>query len=694
MKIALTHNLQISDSEDEAEFDRPETIAALSDALRRLGHRVEPVEVSGPASRTVARLEALSPDLIFNTAEGRGGRFREAFYPALFDQLGIPYTGSDAYVCALTLDKQVSKMLVAAHGIRTPGWAFVSPDQANVPLDAPQITKLNYPLIVKPNFEGSSKGITMDSIVDGPGELEPKVKAVLARYPAGVLIEEFIEGRDLTVPFLEKAGVLPPSEYLFDPSAVAGRRHSVYDYELKQVQPEAVSVRPPADLAPEMREEIARSSQQVIKILGIRDLARIDYRIGPDGLLYFIEVNALPSLEPGAGVYASAAQVGLGTVDAVLDAIVKSAAERHGIAQRLAAGKNGKRKAPLRVGLAFNLKRVKPQEGGLDDDEAEYDSPTTIEAIREAIASFGHDVVMLEATPELPAIIGASGVDVVFNVAEGIKGRNREAQVPAILELLDIPYTGSDPAALSLALDKALAKRVVAQAGVLTPDFLLMTSGKERLPKGFRFPAIVKPVAEGSSKGVLPNSVVETEEELRALVREVAGKYRQAALVETYLDGREFTIALLGERRPRVLPPMEIVFINPERKRPVYTFDDKLEWSKELKYEAPAKVDPKLSTELERVARLVFQSLGCRDVARVDVRCDQQGRVNFIECNPLPGLTPDWSDICLIAKAAGMDYRTLIGEILAPAIRRFQERERERERLAAPPPAAVSSIGK
>src|SRR5207302_5649379 len=152
MRIALTHNLRLTDSEDEAEFDSRETIDALSAGIERLGHRVERIEVSGPASRTAARLEAYAPDLVFNTAEGRRGRFREAFYPALFDELGIPYTGSDAYALAVTLDKQLTKMILREHEIRTPGWQFVERFSDLKP------EALHFPLIVKPNFEGSSKG--------------------------------------------------------------------------------------------------------------------------------------------------------------------------------------------------------------------------------------------------------------------------------------------------------------------------------------------------------------------------------------------------------------------------------------------------------------------------------------------------------------------------------------------------------
>ena len=676
MRIAFTHNLQLHPTEEEAEFDTPATVDALSEALARLGHQVEPVEVSGPASRTVARLEALSPDLVFNTAEGRSGRYREAFYPGLFEHLSIPYTGSDAYVCALTLDKQLTKMLVARHGIPTPGWAFVDDPKTPLPDD------LRYPLMVKPNFEGSSKGITQDSIVEDRAGLETRVKELLARYPTGLLIEEYIVGRDVVVPMLERAsaatgGVLAACEYDFDPKATAGRRYRIYDYELKQTLSDAVSVRCPADLDPKVAAEVETSSRKAFQVLGIRDLGRIDYRITDDGQVYFIEMNALPSLEPGAGLYLSAERAGLKSMDAVLDAVVRSAAGRQGVEVKPTPKRIRKN---LRVGLAFNMKRVRPVAGGAEDTEAEYDAPKTIEAIKAAIASFGHEVVELEATPELPQIVAASQVDVAFNIAEGIKGRNRESQIPALLELVDIPYTGSDPAALSLALDKGLAKRIVAQAGVATPAFLVMTTGKERLPKGFRFPAMVKPVAEGSSKGVLPSSVVEDEAQLREVAREMAGRYRQGALVEQFLTGREFTVGLLGERRPKVLPPMEIVFLDPDNPRPIYTFDHKLDWSQEIRYDAPAKVDPPLLKEIERAARTAFQALGCRDVARVDLRLDADGKVNFIECNPLPGLTPGWSDLCLIAESAGMDYRTLVGEILAPAIRRWREQVRASRR--------------
>jgi D-alanine-D-alanine ligase len=678
VRIALTYNLRLSDSEEEAEFDTQETVNALAGAIERLGHRLERFEVSGPASRTVARLEAYSPELIFNTAEGRRGRFREAFFPALFDELGFPYTGSDAYALAVTLDKQLTKLILSKHGIRTPGWQYVEK------LSELTAENLHFPVIVKPNFEGSSKGITQDSIAETLDEVRAKVSQALAKYPAGVLVEEFISGRDVTVPFLAAVdndydGVLTPVEYVIDPATTAGRKYSIYDYDLKVKNHKSVTVKAPASVPPKTAEDMREMAQKIFRVLDCRDLGRIDFRLSDAGIPYFLEINALPSLEPGAGIYASAELEGL-HLDGVIGSIIQGAAKRYKIKDSARRqGKPARKSGPLRVGFTYNVKRVKPTVDASEDSEAEYDSPATLQAIREAIASWGHEVIDLEANQELPSVLATTPVDIVFNIAEGFKGRNRESQVPAMLELLDIPYTGSDPATLSLALDKALAKKIVRQAGIHTPTFQLMHTGKERLNKEFTtFPLIVKPVAEGSSKGVVSKSVCNSEAELREVVKELVGKYQQPALIEEYIGGREFTVGLLGERRPRVLPPMEIVFLDKEEKTPVYSFQHKLDWNDRIRYDAPAKLEPALLEKLRAAARGSFMALGCRDVARIDFRMDDKGRIYFIECNPLPGLTPGWSDLVLIAQGAGMDYRTLMGEIMAPAIRRYKEREARR----------------
>jgi D-alanine-D-alanine ligase len=685
MRIALTHNLRLADTEEEAEFDTRETVDALAGAIERLGHRVERIEVSGPASRTVARLEAYGPDLIFNTAEGRRGRFREAFYPALFDELGMPYTGSDAYALSLTLDKQLTKLVLAQHGVPTPRWQYVE-DARKL-----QANALRYPVIVKPNFEGSSKGITQDSVVESPARLHEAVREALARYPAGALVEEYVAGHDVTVPFLEAAapgtgGVLPPVEYAIAAEATAGRRWPIYDYDLKTRLDAHVSVKAPADLPPEVAARMAEVSRTIYRVLEIRDLGRIDFRVGDDGQVHFLEINALPSLEAGAGIYAAAALDGLHE-DGVVNAVIRSAMARWGISDPRTRRGRPRRAERLKVGFTFNVKRVAPELTGEQDDEAEYDTPKTLQAIREAIASYGHEVVDLEATQDLPLALASTPVDVVFNIAEGFKGRSRESQVPSLLELLDIPYTGSDPAALSVSLDKAVAKRVVRTHGILTPGYVVLNTGRERLPRELAFPMLVKPVAEGTSKGVTRKSIVRNEGELRDVARELIAKYRQPALAEQYVVGREFTIGLLGERRPRVLPPMEIVFLDASDPTPVYSFELKQDWSDRIRYDVPAKLSPREVDRLERAAREVFGALGCRDVARIDFRVDAEGRIYFIECNPLPGLTPGWSDLVLIAQAAGIEHRALIGEILSNAIRRYQARERDRERARRAQPS-------
>jgi len=693
MRLALTHNLRLTDSEEEAEFDSRETIDGLTAALERLGHRVERVEVSGPASRTAARLEAFAPDLIFNIAEGRRGRFREAFYPALFDELGFPYTGSDAWVLAVTLDKSLTKLMLREHGVVSPKGQFIE-SLADLKLDG-----WRFPLMVKPNFEGSSKGITQDSICEEKGKLRALVERQLARFPAGLVVEEYIPGSDLTVAFLEKVdngkdGVLTPTEYIFDEAEMKKRKYRIYDYDLKSVAEQAVSVRCPAQFDEHILRRAQEMARAAYKALGCRDMGRIDFRVAEDGQVYFIEVNALPSLELGAGIYAAAALEGLHT-DGLLAKVIESAVARWGINDpKKTKSRPPRRAGPLRVGFTFNVKRIKPEIDGSKDDQAEYDSPQTLQAIREAIASAGHEVVDLEATPELPTVLATTPVDLVFNMAEGIKGRNRESQVPALLELLDIPYSGSDPATMSIALDKALAKRIVRQNGILTPNFFTMSTGKERLPRDVRFPLIVKPVAEGSSKGVHPNSVCENEAELREAAREMIAKYDQPALVEDYIRGREFTVGLLGERRPKVLPPMEVVFLDKADVNPVYSFEHKQDWSKKIRYDVPAKVEPAQLKALEKAARDCFIALGCRDVARVDFRMDEAGKVYFLECNPLPGLTPGWSDLVLISNAAGIEYNGLINEILSGAIRRYKERERERReqgRAVALPPAGANT---
>ena len=666
MRIAFTYNLQRTDSVEEAEFDSPETVAAVTAALQRLGHEVQGIDVDGPVAALVAALVAARPDLVFNTAEGRSGRDREAFFPALFARLGLDHTGGDAHACLVSLDKHLSKMVVGAAGVPTPGWRLV------LDPDDPTLSTLRLPVIIKPNFEGSSKGVDQDSVVERVEDLRPTLSRALTAFSEGVLVEEFIVGRDVTVPWLELAspetgGALAPCEYVFSLPEGTRRAHDIYDYQLKHEFSDAVSVRTPADVPEAVSAGLRRHALAAARALGLRDLGRLDFRLDDLGRAWFIEANALPSLEPGASLYEAAALEGIESMDAVLDLVVRSAVSRR--ERPRPAASPGRRRRRLRVGLTYNLKR----EGvGLErDGEAEFDSQSTVDAILEAIAVHGHEPVALEATTDLLRTLPEAGVDVVFNIAEGIQGRNREALVPALLEFLHIPYTGSDPATLSMTLDKDLAKRMVAQAGVAVAPSLVMRTGRERVPASLRFPAIIKPVAEGSSKGIHRSSVVRSADELRGALAEGLARYPTGVLVETFLPGREFTVGLLGNARPRALPPMEIVFDESAGEHPVYSFVDKLSAQTPVRFVAPAEVDPRLRQALTRAARQAFLALHCRDVARVDFRLDADGQVCFVECNPLPGLAPGFSDLCTIAASAGMSYDALVGAILRPALRRW-----------------------
>ncbi|MBT8495942.1 MAG: ATP-grasp domain-containing protein, partial [Deltaproteobacteria bacterium] len=369
--------------------------------------------------------------------------------------------------------------------------------------------------------------------------------------------------------------------------------------------------------------------------------------------------------------------------EATINAVLNTAALRASVATASELGmrrrrRNGRR--PIRVGFTYNVKRDSVEQsstGTSEDHNAEWDPPETIIAIANALAKQGHIVVHLEATPDLPRVLAEADVDLIFNIAEGVEGRNREAQVPALCELLGIPYTGSDSATLAIALDKALCKKVLLQHDILTPAYQVMETGRERLNSELKFPLIVKPNAEGSSKGIGSASVVDNEEELRETVAKIIDLYRQPALVEEYIKGREFTVGLLGDKRPRVLPPMEIAFKDKSNDRPVYDFQVKQEWEKHVQYQCPAKLTDAELKAIEKVARATFYATDCRDVARVDLRMAEDGRLYVIEVNPLPGLTPGYSDLVLISQAVGIDYDQLVGEIMMGGLKRLRDKRRE-----------------
>lgn len=309
MRIALTYNEKRTASEAEAEFDTRATIDALVARLARLGHTVAALEVSGSIAHLIERLTRIAPDVVFDIAEGERGAFREAFYPALFEQLGLACTGSSPGARALCLDKSLAERVVAAAGVRVPG-GVLARSVADLAHHA-----LAPPLIVKPNFEGSSKGITAASIIDTAAQLAPVVRACLERYPEGALVERFIAGRDVSVAWCDGLGWLPTIAYHYDAA--------VYDYALKHVTPERVRVEIPAALDADIAARLRHAAARAFAALGVTGYGRADFRITPGGDVVFIELNPLPSLADGE-LFAAAIAMG-STPEALLACIVQSA---------------------------------------------------------------------------------------------------------------------------------------------------------------------------------------------------------------------------------------------------------------------------------------------------------------------------------------------------------------------------------
>jgi D-alanine-D-alanine ligase len=334
---------------------------------------------------------------------------------------------------------------------------------------------------------------------------------------------------------------------------------------------------------------------------------------------------------------------------------------------------------PLRVGLAYNLRKNTIPSGLPDDYYAEFDEESTVNAIADALKRAGCSVLLIEADENAYGTLLNTRPDIVFNIAEGLRGESRESHIPAILEMLGIPYTGSGPLTLAIALDKMLTQEILHYKGAPTPRHQVLTAPEDRLNMRLRFPLIVKPIHEGSSKGIRNDSVVSNEERLKEKVAYIVKNYDQPALVEEFIDGREFTVGLLGNKNPVVLPIVEITFKGlPKGANKIYSYEAKWIWDIPEKpldmFQCPAHVPPELSEKIGRVALRVFKILGCRDMCRVDMRVDESGTPYILEVNPLPGMIPDpKAHSCLpeAARAAGFTYDQLICTILYNALERY-----------------------
>lgn len=333
----------------------------------------------------------------------------------------------------------------------------------------------------------------------------------------------------------------------------------------------------------------------------------------------------------------------------------------------------------LRIALLFNLRpKAAPPPDAPPDVHAELDDEQTVLAIADALRQGGHQVTLLEATPDVFTWLPKQRIDLAFNITEGLHGSCREAQVPAFLEMLGIPFTGASALTLALTLDKPTAKKIFTYHGVATPRFFTVPPGQAVSAEsmatsapGLSFPLFVKPAREGSSIGITPASVVYGEAALAEQVAIVHARYGQAALVEEFLPGREFTVGIVGNAEPDVLPILEINYdaIPPDH-GPVYSYKFKQEWDDDHLYLCPAPVEPDLAAALREAALAAFRVSRCRDVARVDLRLDANGVPHVLEINPIPGLVPDFSDLPRMANAAGWSYAALVNRIVAEAAAR------------------------
>ncbi len=328
----------------------------------------------------------------------------------------------------------------------------------------------------------------------------------------------------------------------------------------------------------------------------------------------------------------------------------------------------------MRIGLTYDLRDEYLAAGFGEEETAEFDRADTIEALEAALRRLGHDPQRIGNARQLMARLGqGERWDLVFNIAEGLYGVGRESLVPVLLDHFQIPYTFSDPLVMALSLHKAMAKRVVRDAGLPTPDFAVVETAAAADAVTLPLPVFVKPVAEGTGKGVTPASVVRRREDLRPLCQALIERYRQPALVEALLPGREFTVGLVGTGpRAEVLGTLEVVLLaGAEAEVYSYLNKERCEELVEYRLVRPDR-DPRVA-EAEAIALAAWRLLDCRDGGRIDLRCDAEGRCHFLEANPLAGLHPAHSDLPILCTQLGIPYEELIGRILTSALDRVEQ---------------------
>jgi len=329
----------------------------------------------------------------------------------------------------------------------------------------------------------------------------------------------------------------------------------------------------------------------------------------------------------------------------------------------------------VKIALTYNLK--KKDESKPMDYFSECDSEETINAIIGALKKRGHTVEAIDVEyPTLVSYFRKNRVDMVFNIAEGVKGKFRESEVPAVLDYLNIPYTGSNTFSLALALNKSLTKKILKAENIPTPNFQTFIKGDEELSPELKFPLIVKPNCEGSAKGINKTNVVHTKEGLYNKIRESITVYGQEALVEEFIEGRELTVGILENGKVSILPILEIDFSGCKNSGEYFyswrmkEYQGNADMGLVPTFHCPAKLDPETEKKVKEVALRTHRAVGCLDISRTDIRLDKFNTPYVLEINPLPGLDPKDSNFPAMAYAAGMKYDDLIEAILLSASER------------------------
>lgn len=323
----------------------------------------------------------------------------------------------------------------------------------------------------------------------------------------------------------------------------------------------------------------------------------------------------------------------------------------------------------MRVGLTYDLRETYLAEGYGLEETAEFDRPDTIDAIEAALRKQGFETDRIGHVRQLAArLVAGERWDMVFNIAEGLDGIGREAQVPALLDAWRIPYVFSDPLVMALTLHKGMAKHVVRDRGVPTAPFAVIETPADLAAIDLPFPLFAKPVAEGTGKGVTPASKANSAAGLRKVARQLLQQFRQPVLVETFLPGREFTVGITGTgAKARSVAVMEVV-LTANAEAEVYSYVNKEECDDRVVYRL---VDDAEAKEAAAVALAAWRALGCRDGGRIDIRSDAAGRPHFLEVNPLAGLHPEHSDLPIMCRLAGISFDDLIGRIVDSALQRI-----------------------